>query len=155
MKIQQGCQVGTNPLDCEIDYNWGLIENSWGRTCRLVEWNRKVPSKSFIRLRLCSADSCSGCNETALTLCGSVIKNELLKFEVDGIDYVGILQDLLLNYDGVLGCIKVSCPGCCNSQQFPFTDLGNMPTGAEIVFGPIGAPLLYPPQVPLPVASSR
>ena len=149
MRIQQGCAVGTNPLACEVDYNWGLIENSWGRTCRLVEWNRKVPSKTFVRLRLCAADSCSSCNEQALTLCGKPINNELVKFEVDGVDYVSVLQAILVD-GGSLGCIKVGCgahasTACCERSSTSFNDLADMRVGAEITFGPIGSPIIYVP----------
>ena len=124
VKIQQGCGIKkpsakllSETYGCPVEYNWGLIENSWGRSCRTVEWNRQVPSTSFIRLQLCSVDLCSTCEDTAYTLCGNEIKNQLLKFEVDQVDYTNVLQTVAGYYTseskfgplGVLGCVQVTC----------------------------------------------
>ena len=153
VKIQQGCAVANLPQPtCPVDYNWGLIENSWGRSCRLVEWNRKVPSATFIRLRLCGADNCSSCSEIAYTPCGVPIANQLLKFEVDDVDYTSVLQLIANSEFREAGCIHVwcrsdegPCAAACTAASTGGINLLAMPIGTEIQFGPIGQPVLYNP----------
>ena len=132
VKIQQGCGIKASAkllketYGCPVDYNWGLIENSWGRSCRTVEWNRMVPSTSFIRLQLCPVDNCTSCADKAYTLCGNAIKNQLLKFEVDQVDYTAVLQSVATYYTsdgfygplGILGCIQVTCGNTYTESEF-------------------------------------
>lgn len=155
VKIQQGCLLSQSGEDCSVDYEWGVVEDSWGRKCRVIEWNRQVPKDTFVRIRFCSCDACStGCGRDTGGLLGAPT-NKLLKLEVDGIDYVGFVQGVR-DIGGVLGCVRAWCTGstvgadnegvCCQYDgaatpginTVSWTSVEDLPWGAEIVFGPIG-----------------
>jgi len=147
IQIQQGCPIRDS--DCSVSYSTGLTEDSWGRQCRVVTWDHFVESDKYIRILVCGASgSCFGssCGE-ALNTKGQRIKNQLLKYTVDGINIVNLLQYILINGD-TSGCIRVGCvneegPDCChNADGTPsFTTLQDIPWNSEIVVGPIGQDL--------------
>lgn len=162
VQINQGCLVtetpGTNSdiSDCTIDWTWGTVESSWGRKCRVINWNRTVPSNSFIRIRICPCNPCStGCGISGDSdLSGGVASNGLVKFQVDGQDYVNFLQGVR-DAGGQLGCNRAWCTSfntsltapadCCTSGDgvISWTNITrDLPWGTEIVFGPIGGPII-------------
>jgi hypothetical protein len=155
VKIQQGCTVGeplitSEDAVCVVDYRSPVIEDSWGRKCRVITWDRQVPSNTFIRIRICSADpGCtSGCGgDCDIVGNGASIKNDLISYLVDGTNYVNALQALLLG-SGSLGCTYIGCigagPDCCTDADGNqlFESVHDIPWGSEIVVGPIGNLLL-------------
>lgn len=148
VKIQQGCWYGTECTD--VDWTWGTTDDSWGRKCRVIEWNRKVPKNTFIRIRFCSCDNCSaGCGEGDYDQSlGASIHNALLKFEVDGLDYTSVIQGSLEPGTVQRGCITTSCFGfgdCCTTEPEDdprWTSVVDIPWGAQVTFGPIGQAFL-------------
>lgn len=152
VELQKGCQSleDVQAGSCGIDWAWGEKQSSWGRKCRVVNFNTDIQTGGYLRLRLCACNSCSSCTDSDLSSSGPV-KNVLLKFEVDGVDYIGDL-DIIANNSaepnippfGYVAntCLHVGCfttGSCCNSDE-P-TDLTNITQGTEIVFGPVGTRL--------------
>lgn len=137
--IQQGCSESSD-APCSVRYNWGATEDSWGRSCRVINFDRSVPRGTFIRIRLCA---CNGCD----SLCSdpTVLQtNKLISFLVDGVDYVPTIQGARDTESHTLGCIYVGCQGgsviegaCCDGEW----GVDDLPFGSEIVFGPIGTAL--------------
>jgi hypothetical protein len=150
LRIQQGCLAKTNyttysGTTCNVVYETGITEDSWGRRCRLVTFDRKVPTDSFIRLRVCALDAgCSPvCGESGDAL---VSTNQLVNFEINGVKIIRNLRYVQEN-GGVQDCVKVGCTNpdpegtdCCNTAgTWDLTQ--DVPFGAEIVVGPIGGEL--------------
>jgi hypothetical protein len=141
-KIQQGCSESSDAT-CAVRYNWGLVEDTWGRPCRVIKFDRSVARGTFIRIRLCSCDACDS------VLCSDATRpqtNKLISFLVDGIDYLPTIESARAADDHTLGCIYVGCQGgfniegaCCDEAR-DWT-LNDLPFGSEIVFGPIGTAL--------------
>ena len=169
VKIQQGClkehheyYSESSDSDSDVDnkdqndigYSHGQTYDSWGRKCRVVNWSRKVPDDAFIRLRFYGVD---GDEEPCEDYIGN---NQLLKYEVDGVDVTHMLRTYL---GATLGgspyhYVKAGCAGaprdgethytylCCSyrdhaSRHGPTGSadytLQDIPRGAEIVVGPI------------------
>lgn len=158
VKIQQGCLVTTHevaPLgartECVVDYRSGVTEDSWGRKCRVIYWDRFVPTDSFIRLRICASDSCDGgCSNDDINASGQVIPNALINFEIDGVKIINTLQAILVDHvnfpGGISGCVQVNCTNsadrvtdCCQiAGGITWDSLSNIPWNSQIVVGPIG-----------------
>lgn len=149
VKIQQGCRPDhfvEEDEDCAIDWTWGQTYSSDGRKCAVVNWNRTVTDKSFVRLKFCRESECDAPCEAAYNSCGRKIVNALLKFQVDTVDHVAGLQ-AVARYDRGhgLGCYRVVCGGeCCDTDVQEYVHLSDIRAGTEIVYGPIGT------TVPLP-----
>lgn len=157
--IEEGCRaLDSAPDSCdEISYGFASNDNSWGRKCRVVEFNRKVPSERFLRVRFCSnSNTCAPCGDE-LSLSGGLVPNKLIRFQVDGVNYKNTLQAVLDREPAVHAanpCLYVGCIGgaydtprtadCCaiDGEADTFTTLNEIPRGAEIRFGPIGDNLL-------------
>jgi len=158
--IEEGCRtLDSDPDGCgEISYGFASNDNSWGRKCRVVEFNRKVSSDRFLRVRFCSnSNSCAPCGED-VSLTGGVIPNKLIRFQVDGVNYKNTLQLVLERNEAVHDtnpCLYVGCIGglygrerfsdCCTVDATTgdtFLTLNDIPRGSEIRFGPIGDNLL-------------
>ena len=154
ISIQQGCFLGstlatgdTDPV-CSVDYRSGVTEDSWGRKCRVVTWDRFVPSDTFVRIRVCGVnDGCQGaCGSDAdYTTLGTNIHNALLQYSINGVSLMSQLQATLIG-GGVNGCILVGCKNatvgatdCCQTAGVSvFTSLTNIPWDSQIQVGPIG-----------------
>jgi hypothetical protein len=145
-RIQQGCLENDQlQQGCIVKYGWGQLEDTWGRECRTIVFDRAVPRNSFIRIRLCSCDGC----DASCGVDSSLQYNQLKSFQVDGVEYAPLL-DLVrgVEPDGSLGCLQVNCYGdssCCDEDVFRTTgSLAEMPVGSQIVFGPIGQTIPEP-----------
>ena len=159
VRIQQGCitvaedaishDAGHAPEQTDIGYSSGQTYDSWGRSCRVVNWTRKVPDDAFIRLRFLPVDD-APCSSSEAS-----VANKILKFEVDGVD----LRQSIALYTGVTGGVsetsyfKAGCMGsaiagseCCDYEgrsgvtgDAPNWAVDNVVVGAEVVIGPINA----------------
>jgi hypothetical protein len=145
VRIQQGCAT-VSPLldiegDCNVDWSWGQTYTSDGRKCVTVNWNRTVTDGSFVRLRFCNDDPCETCVDADYNSCGQLVANQLLKFEVDGVNYVSQLKAIAAAGSAVEGCYAVRCisglSGSCCDPEVPIS-LNNIKAGVEVIFGPIG-----------------
>ena len=152
-----GCPVPSDETTCE--YNWTEIDtqNSWGKRCRVVVFDRKLQANQSVRIRFCSRNDCGDCADVVLGCTGSRVHNALLSYTVDGIDFTQYLQkllDLTIADQVPLSCVcsKVGCisPGslCCIDNQF--TSLSNIPPGAEIILANIPTSVLLP-DIPCPL----
>jgi len=174
VRIQQGCLGGVDEVDvdglpdfeqADVTYSGGQTYDSWGRRCRVVSWSRKVTDDAFIRLRFMDAAD----TESASCPDGfHNVKNQLLKFEIDGVSAISTITALL----GVSGgasrtsYLKAGCIGsypqpsaCCWygtlatglsggtphwSSTASSSSVKDIPSGAEVVLGPIGSVFLGP-----------
>lgn len=165
--IEQGCPVtclASELLDdtCNIHFSPGQTVDSWGKRCRTISWNRSVPAGAYIRIRFCAGQGCPApCvygTDSYSSLCGA--KNSLLKFSVNGSDFVSTIQYAAGKHSdssyglGSYGCrVKAACigsqdpgaydaaDGCCQwytfgtSQGTPRVSWG---VGVENSGGPTG-----------------
>ena len=147
VRIRQGCRRAPLTSCADIDWEWGKSMDIGLKKCGTVNWNRTVKNGTFINIKFCNVDECTPC-ATDITSCGRQVVNQLYKFEVDGVDYRGLLEAILnletpiaqevLEELGV--CYSVGCGASVCCDVLTFTTLGNIPPGAEIVFGPLGVP---------------
>lgn len=142
LRVQTGCACPDGAVEpCPpVNYNWGVTENSWGKKCRVVQFNRHLPADSFVRFRFCACDSCTSCGDE-VTDSGLSITNSLLTFKIDGTSYLPYLTLLLPSNDHVADCSQVTCfdvstDSCCVADDITLT---NIPLGTEIRVGPIGS----------------
>lgn len=156
VKIEQGCLVGEpSGTTCPVKYASVLTQDSWGRECRIVSWDRQVPTDTFIRITLCPADDCTvGCGVAADALAG-VCTNALLKVLIDGVDYLSFIQNTVRGSEtpGIWNCWRAWCaiqgavlpPGtpvtdcCATTGTINWETVDALPWGAQFVLGPIGA----------------
>jgi hypothetical protein len=144
VKIQQGCGLGAITTDqetqCAVDYRSAITEDSWGKKCRVIVWDRQVPTNTFIRIRVCNSSPGCETGDCDLSAAGTIINNELVSFSIDGVSIKGQLQAVLTG-GGFSNCVHV---GCIDPEvACGFTTLANVPWGAEIVVGPIGTDPLF------------
>ena len=151
VRIQQGC-LGDHDHDedddhdqSDITYSSGQTYDSWGRKCRVVSWSRKVTDDAFIRMRFIGAEEDEPCD--AVPLHG--VTNQLLKFEIDGLDLIPVVDRYLALPYGMssnYSYLKAGCmgglsggSGCCELDVafVPTWNKRDIPRGAEIVVGPI------------------
>lgn len=134
--IQQGCLLEREGDSCNVAYSFGATEDSWGRKCRVIHFQRLVPRDSFIRIRLCACSSCgSTCND------GSLEDNKLINFIVDGVDVRPLIVDAAAEETGSIGCVYAGCvdsPQCCTQEGW---NIDSLTYGTEIVVGPLGSDL--------------
>jgi len=151
----------TDPTSASYPRGWdGISESSWGKRKRVVKFDQKVQRGSYIRITTCqNSDACSCVN------CGLGPKlidtdvdtplypdaNKLLKFEVNGEGLLGLLSaTLAVTTVGTAhrnGCVYVglqdrtitSITGCASYGVDGFESIDQIPQGAEILVGPIGA----------------
>lgn len=152
--IQQGCRPAcdVDGPDCDvilgpggISYNYGITENSWGKKCRVVEFNQKVQTGRYLRFRLCSNDGCYAgtCDDIPVSAySGARINNALLQFKVDGLDFVPYYNQILAGGGFTqIGCSTIRCygptGGCCDDTTLT-GNVNSLPIGTEIIFGPVG-----------------
>ena len=98
-----------------------------------MTWSKHVPKGAFIR---CAFNLSETCGTT--TTCDATVTNKLLKFEVQSMDIVSYLTSVLES-GGTDQCVYVGCSGsgsCCATETF--TSLIDIPTGSELVVGPVG-----------------
>jgi hypothetical protein len=136
--------------------DWGITQDSWGRKCRTVSFQRSVPSNKYIQLSFCAFNPCVGCTWSAVDNPPNIPTqplNALTKIRIGGVDYLSALQALYSSElgawplpIGVCGSI-VPCAiggpigGCCAGtyDDNDFTSLQNIPGGAVITLGPVGS----------------
>ena len=175
--IQQGRRVGgcagidadSGTDTCTLQFARGTVEDSWGRHCRKVTWCRQVPHGSYIRLQFCKADAVYDMDSGPVSH-GALAANALLKFQVNGRDFVHGIAGVASEEGGLLASsclIKAACIGepsllapdhvdaaCCQwyVTTTPTTHTVvswgdgttlNLPNDTEIVVGPIGDNLQF------------
>lgn len=132
IKFQTGCGIpGTGPVcDYDIKWSWDTTQDTWGRSCRVVHFERTVPDGAFVRFRLCRCDPCADDNDAT----DVYVPNVLLKFQIDGVDYRAFLDALSQREDPVQGCVQAQYTA------------GDMQPGDYAIVGPIGSvsPVLIP-----------
>ena len=166
--IQQGCPTPIIPAGVLLDsgssaptvsYQSGITEDSWGKTCRNVVWQRSVQGDRYIRIRLCPAADCASCTDAApVNSAGQSIYNSLNVFTVNSQNLLPALTLLAQDWGtgspafipAIAGYSYVDCAGACvasygtcglgPSTGFPT----NVSFGTEIVVGPLNelTPLL-------------
>lgn len=147
VRIRQGCRRAPLTRCADIGWEWGKTMDTGLANCGIVNWNRTVKNGTFLNVQFCNRDACAPCG-SSISSCGRRLLNQLVRFQVDGVEYRWLLEAILANppdsdaleAEGL--CYYVRCTGaatgCCSDATF--TSLGNIPAGAEIVFGPLGVP---------------
>jgi hypothetical protein len=139
VKIQQGCGTGAVSTgfdtQCLVDYRSPIIEDSWGKKCRVIVWDRQVPTNTYIRIRVCNSSPGCETGDCDLSATGGVINNELLSYSIDGVSIKGQLQTVLSG-SGESNCVRVGCID--GTTACAFETLNDVTWGSEIVVGPIG-----------------
>ena len=164
--IQQGCDTssavppgvvleGTVTVPATIAYQPGITEDSWGKSCRTIIWQRAVQGSRFIRIRVCAASDCASCSDGAYTANGTPITNQLLKFTVNGSSIldgltamanalnVSSTHDQIVSTDGKSTISQVIC-ATVEYQPITIGAYGSIPVGTEIVVGPLNDISLVP-----------
>ena len=162
--IQQGTQSnavtsGALSFDVssppQVSYQPGITEDSWGKSCRNVVWDRSIQGDRFVRIRVCPASDCSTCADVPLSCSGAAIPNVLQVFSVNAQDLVlpltALAQDVqTAGVPATAGLSSITCNAGCTSV-YPLCGLGagsqfpsGIQFGTEIVVGPLNAltPLL-------------
>jgi hypothetical protein len=143
-------QVGCKPTpDGEVRYSDAPGQTTWSSCLRTVKWIRNVPADSYLRIRVCAKDAGCGagsCEPPPADLIPQT--NKLVRMIVDGMDITEQLQNMLdtqtYSCRGVtIGCQAALTPGtsdCChNGATVLFTELLEMPQGAQIELGPLNS----------------
>jgi hypothetical protein len=141
--IQVGCRLGSSD-PCEAYFPESRDYSSDGRDCQVVNFQRTVKDGALVRIVLCQKD-CVPCGANPpLSTCGVPVLNKLLKFSVDGISYVPLL-DLLgdQEVESTSSCTFVRCTAsgaCCDTEEVIVVST-SIPAGVTIQFGPVGEPV--------------
>lgn len=89
--IEQGCNLATDGESCQLYFPAGVTQDSWGKRCRTISWQRQVPYGAYIRIRLCAVDGCQEqCTSDSYTQLDR--PNALIKFQVNGTSYLGLIN---------------------------------------------------------------
>jgi hypothetical protein len=142
--ITRGCGQATDTDACGVKWDDGMAVTytTEGKALHTVNFDRQLPSASFLKLNLCAAASCPApdCFGVPIPAGGTAATapntNKLIRFEVDGVQYGPLLHTIGLE-DIEAGCVSVICPATCCSES-PVDTFG-MPIGTEITFGPLGS----------------
>ena len=156
--IQQGCEVANvagisfdTPSHPKIAYQSGVTEDSWGRSCRTVVWQRFVQADRYIRIRVCPSSDCATCGDEEYTVSGGIIQNQLQTFTVNGTSVIPGLTLLARQvtaannpaYAGDDNASSIGCTGACLTSE-TLCGLGSLTSfpgavlpGTSIVVGPL------------------
>ena len=144
--VQVGCKTAPEGA---VTYSIAPGQASWSSCLRTVRWIRSVPAKSYIRIRVCAKDEgceAGSCEPPPNDLIPQT--NKLVRMIVDDMDITEQLQNMLdtQTYScrgATIGCQAALTPGtadCChNGATVLFTELLEMPQGAQIELGPLNS----------------
>jgi hypothetical protein len=144
----------TDPSSTHYPSGWqGVSEDSWGRAKRVVKFDQMVQRGSYIRIVTCKNPGVCSCVNCGLgpETTGDVAypeANKLFKFDVNREGIVDLLEATLNATTHRNGCVYVGFQdrninsqdiGCASYTVDGFDSLTQIPQGAEILVGPIGA----------------
>lgn len=114
--IQTGCNVPSldpEGSQCQIKFAPAPTQNSWGKTCRKIQFSRYVPTGTYIRIRICRSSEGCGTDCTTPPDDNEIVtaKNSLQRFVVDGRDFS---NDILTVNSGIRGLVPAGAvPRSC------------------------------------------
>jgi hypothetical protein len=144
--VQVGCKTSSEE---PVKYSDAPGQVSWSSCLRTVKWIRNVPADSYIRIRVCAKDAGCGIGACEPPPDDFIPQtNKLVRMIVDGMDITEQLQNMLdtQTYScrgATIGCQAALTPGtsdCCHDgATVLFTELLEMPQGAQIELGPLNS----------------
>lgn len=144
--VQVGCK---STSESPVRYSDAPGQTSWSSCLRTVKWIRNVPADSYIRILVCAKnDGCdaSSCEPPPSHLIPQT--NKLVRMIVDDMDITEQLQTMLDTQTytcpgATIGCQAALTPNtvdCChNGTSILFTELLELPQGAQIELGPLNS----------------